>query len=208
MKRIVFASSSAVYGDHPALPKVENQIGQPLSPYAVTKLVNELYAGVFARNYGIELVGLRYFNVFGPRQDPLGAYAAVVPRWIHSLLENLDIEIYGDGSTSRDFCYVKNVVQANLLAATTELESGSGHIFNVAAGERNSKRTVFENHRMLEQRNEYKGNARNLEARTGDIQHSLADINHVEALLGYRPTHGVSSGLEETVNWFIANSGI
>jgi UDP-N-acetylglucosamine/UDP-N-acetylgalactosamine 4-epimerase len=209
VKRFVYAASSSTYGDHPGLPKVEDHIGRPLSPYAVTKYVNELYAGVFERSYGLRTVGLRYFNVFGPRQDPNGAYAAVIPRWIGTLLQGEACRIHGDGDTSRDFCYVANAVQANVLAATTEGEDVTDQVYNVAVGERT---TLTELHALIQS-----GLAEVLpglalepavhgDFRPGDVRHSQADIAKIAERLGYRPTHTVRSGLVETVGWFAARS--
>lgn len=205
VRRFVYAASSSTYGDHPALPKVEDAIGRPLSPYAVTKRVNELYAGVFGSCYGLETVGLRYFNVFGPRQDPAGAYAAVIPRWIDAILCNQPPLIHGDGETSRDFCYVANVVQANVLAATAAREMVVDEVFNVAVGGRT---TLIDLCRGI--RNEvarHKPDAIDVQPvhdapRSGDVRHSQASIAKAQAQLGYRPTHTLSDGLRETVRWF------
>jgi len=202
VKRFVFASSSAVYGDEATLPKVENRIGKPLSPYAATKAVNELYAEVFARCYGMEVIGLRYFNVFGPRQDPSGPYAAVIPRWIEAMLTNQPVLINGDGQTSRDFCYVSNVVQANLLAATTTRPEAIGQMYNIAAGARTTLNELFElirigllaaNPELAHVKPEYRPE------RPGDIRHSLADISKAQRLLSYEPECGVKEGLERTI---------
>ncbi len=199
--RFVYAASSSTYGDHPALPKVEDTIGKPLSPYAVTKLVNELYADVFARSYGMQCVGLRYFNVFGPRQDPNGPYAAVIPRWVAAMLEGHAVTINGDGDTSRDFCFVANAVQANLLAADAKT---SGHVvMNVAVGERTS---LSELHALL--RVEILRHRPELtipepvhgDARAGDVRHSLASIERAGELIGYRPAHTVRQGLRVLVD--------
>ncbi len=208
VKRFVYASSSSVYGDHPGLPKVEAQIGKPLSPYAVTKRVDELYAQNFHHAYGLETVGLRYFNVFGRRQDPDGPYAAVIPKWIDALLRGETCVINGDGETSRDFCYIDNVVQANLLAAC--VPSGSeavGEVFNIAFGERT---TLNELHAMLRARLESRGftttEPRYQDFRPGDVRHSLADTQKAQSLLGYRPTHSVAKGLDETMDWYVAQA--
>ncbi len=205
VKRFVYAASSSTYGDHPGLPKHEEVIGRPLSPYAVTKYVNELYADVFARSYGMETVGLRYFNVFGPRQDPNGAYAAVIPRWIGELLAGQRPAINGDGETSRDFCHIANAVQANLLSATTENPQAINQIYNVAVGGRTSLNQLFE----LIQTNLVHFDARvkaltprHQDFRPGDVRHSQADISKAASLLGYAPSHDVVLGLEETVAWF------
>jgi UDP-N-acetylglucosamine 4-epimerase len=203
--RFVYASSSSVYGDHPGLPKLEDRIGECLSPYAVTKRVAELYAAVFAMAYGIETVGLRYFNVFGARQDPQGAYAAVIPKWITAMLNGQPVIINGDGETSRDFCYVANVVQANLRAATTRNPAALNQVYNVAVGGRT---TLNDLHRLIRQRllglhpglrirdPEYH------DFRAGDIRHSNADIGKACELLGYVPTHTLDQGLEEAIAWY------
>ena len=204
--RFVYAASSSTYGDHPGLPKVEDRIGAPLSPYAVTKYVNELYADVFARNYGVTHVGLRYFNVFGPRQDPEGAYAAVIPKWIAALIEGHPVHVYGDGSTSRDFCYVANAVQANLLAACTEDPEALNQVYNVAVGDRTTLNELFallrENLTRLIPK--FAADAPIHGAfRAGDVQHSQADIAKAVHLLGYRPSHRVGDGLAEAMPWYI-----
>ena len=197
VSRVVYASSSSVYGDAKDLPKREGREGAPLSPYAVSKAVDELYARVFHDGYGQELIGLRYFNVFGPRQDPDGAYAAVIPRWIHALLENKTSEIYGDGKTSRDFCYVANSVQANLLAATAR---GAVHgVYNVAVGDRTSLNQL---HRQLRKLIGSKRAPKQKSFRAGDVRHSLADISAASKDLGYRPTHTIGQGLDLTVRWY------
>jgi UDP-N-acetylglucosamine 4-epimerase len=206
IRRFVYAGSGSTYGDHPALPKVEDRIGRPLSPYAVTKYVNELYAGVFARVYGIETIGLRYFNVFGRRQDPGGAYAAVIPRWFGNLLKHEPCIINGDGETSRDFCYVDNVVQANLLAAVVSGEHAVNQIYNVAYGRRTTLNTLYALIRATLARTEPE--LAELEPvygpfRPGDVRHSQADIGKAARLLGYKPTHSVEQGLEEVVGWYV-----
>jgi UDP-N-acetylglucosamine 4-epimerase len=209
VKRFVYAASSSTYGDHPGLPKVEDQIGRPLSPYAVTKYVNELYADVFAQCYGMETVGLRYFNVFGARQDPEGPYAAVIPCWIRALLSEQPVQIYGDGETTRDFCYVANVVQANLLAATSGRPQALNQIYNVAVGGRTSLNELFRTLRELltpvapyveHAQPEYRP------FRPGDVRHSQADISKAKRLLGYEPTHEVRKGLEEALAWYVRES--
>lgn len=205
VRRFVFAASSSTYGDHPALPKVEDAIGSPLSPYAVTKYVNELYADVFLRCYGLEHIGLRYFNVFGPRQDPEGAYAAVIPRWIDAMIKNKPTYVNGDGETTRDFCYIANVVQANLLAGMTEQREAIGQIYNVALGARTSLNSLFE---MLRQRlvqsyphlEHYRPVYQ--EFRAGDVRHSQADIGKARRLLSFQPTHTVEDGLDEALAWY------
>ena len=208
VKRFVYASSSAVYGDHPELPKVEDKIGQPLSPYAATKLMNEVYADVFARAYGLEPIGLRYFNVFGPRQDPEGAYAAVIPKWIASLLRREPVQVNGDGETSRDFCFIANVVQANLLAATTTNAEAVNQIYNVAVGERTTLNELFHfletglrgrDASLPEQKPVHK------DFRPGDVRHSLADISKAQRLLGYAPTQRVAEGLNLALEWYCHN---
>ena len=205
IKRFVYASSSSIYGDEPHLPKIEDRLGQPLSPYAATKRMNELYAGVFARAFGLQCIGLRYFNVFGQRQDPAGPYAAVIPRWIAALLQRQPVYIYGDGETSRDFSFVENVVQANLLAACTDNPSALNQNFNIAVGETTSLNQLFHaiwkilrraTNSVVEQKPVYK------EFRPGDIRHSHATIEKARRLLGYSPTHRVEQGLELAMSWY------
>lgn len=206
VKRFVYAASSSTYGDHPGLPKVEDTIGEPLSPYAVTKYVNELYAKVFARTYGFESIGLRYFNVFGRRQNPNGAYAAVIPRWVGTLLDGERCRINGDGETSRDFCYIKNVVQANILAALSETPSASNQVYNVAFGGRTTLNELYYLIRdFLAKSRPELGNFQPLYAdfRPGDVRHSLADISKASRLLGYEPTHSIQQGLIETLAWYV-----
>lgn len=204
--RFIYAASSSTYGDDPGLPKVEDQIGRPLSPYAVTKYANELYADVFARCYGLNSIGLRYFNVFGPRQDPEGAYAAVIPKWIAQFIGGEPVYINGDGETSRDFCYVENAVQANLLAATAERPDALNQVYNVAVAERTTLNALFELERKLllphfahvrESKPRYR------DFRAGDVRHSQADISKAQRLLGYAPTHAVQAGLEAAMGWYI-----
>src|SRR6266478_4158521 len=225
VKRFVYASSSAVYGDHAALPKVEPAIGSPLSPYAATKLTNEIFAEVFSRCYGLEVVGLRYFNVFGPRQDPEGPYAAVIPLWIAALIKNEPIYINGDGTTSRDFCYVANVVQANVRAATAPKDMAVSGVYNVALNERTTLNELF---RLLcdllgkvERRKQKaeigeRGEGRHQSAigdrqpiyrhfRPGDVMHSQADISLAARQLGYRPSHHLKDGLREALGWYLEN---
>ncbi len=205
VRSMVYAASSSTYGDHPGLPKVEHVIGNPLSPYAVTKYVNELYAQVFARSYGFSPVGLRYFNVFGPRQDPHGDYAAVIPKWVAALIQGQDVFINGDGSTSRDFCYVANVVQANLLAATANDPKVAGQVFNVAAAENTSLVNLLQMLRdilndcgvMSHSQVHYR------DFRPGDVLHSLASIDKAGDLLGYVPTHRVIDGVREAMPWYL-----
>lgn len=210
VKRFVYAASSSTYGDHPALPKVEDNIGRPLSPYAVTKLVNELYADVFARSYGFKTIGLRYFNIFGRRQDPDGAYAAVIPKWIAALLKNEPVYINGDGETSRDFCYIDNAVQANLLAAVTENPEAVNQVYNVAVGERTSLNQLYELIRDNLARLEPcpLGLAtlfapQHRDFRPGDVLHSQADIGKSARLLGYVPSHRIAEGLQEALDWYV-----
>jgi UDP-N-acetylglucosamine 4-epimerase len=203
--RFVYASSSSVYGDHPALPKVEDVIGAPLSPYAVTKQIDELYAGVFGRCHGLATIGLRYFNVFGPRQDPEGAYAAVIPRFISGMLRETPVQIYGDGETTRDFCYIDNVVQANILAATAGDPQAVGQVYNIAVGERMS---LNELHRTLRDliAERHPGlripAPSHAEFRAGDVRHSEADVGKAQRLLGYRPEWDASHGLANALPWY------
>lgn len=208
VSRFVYAASSSTYGDHPGLPKQEDIIGKPLSPYAVTKLVNEQYADVFARAYDFRTIGLRYFNIFGPRQDPNGAYAAVIPKWTSAMIRNEPLWINGDGETSRDFCYIANAVQANLLAATVTSSEATNQVYNVAVGDRTSLNDLFEAIRSnLEPRfphlKDYRANLRDF--RAGDVRHSLADIGKAGKLLGYKPTHRIGEGLREAMDWYVAN---
>ena len=207
-KRFVYASSSAVYGDSPGLPKVEDKIGEPLSPYAATKLINEVYAVVFARAYGLESIGLRYFNVFGQRQDPEGAYAAVIPKWISALLRREPVQINGDGETSRDFCFIENVVQANLLAATTADPQAVNQVYNVAVGERTTLNQLFDFlQRSLRRRDPAFAiqQAVHRDFRAGDVRHSLADISKANRLLGYAPAQRTEDGLELAMDWYRRN---
>ncbi len=207
-KRFIYAASSAAYGDHPDLPKVEDVIGKLLSPYAVTKYVNELYADVFTRCYGMESIGLRYFNIFGPRQDPNGAYAAVIPLWIATLIRNKALYIRGDGETSRDFTFVDNAVQANLLAALTDKPEAINQIYNIALNERTSLNQLYEMIRaqLLEQFPQLlKHSPEYTEFRAGDVRHSQANISKAQALLGYEPTHRITEGLKQSMAWYVAN---
>ena len=208
VKRLVYASSSAVYGDDPYLPKVEEKIGQPLSPYAATKAMDEVYAGVFGRAYGFESIGLRYFNVFGPRQDPQGAYAAVIPQWIAALLKKEPVYINGDGETTRDFCYIENVVQANLLAAMTTHPDAAGGVFNVALGERTSLNQLFQTLQTALRRQEPGLPAqtpRYRDFRPGDVRHSVADISKAQRALAYAPAWRIEQGLETAMEWYRKN---
>ena len=208
VKRFVYAASSSTYGDHPDLPKEEDKIGKPLSPYAVTKLVNELYTDVFAKTYGFKAIGLRYFNIFGQRQDPNGAYAAVIPKWFAGLIKNETVFINGDGETSRDFCFIENAVQANLLAATAENEDAANQVYNVAFGERTTlnelyqfikERVVVKNASAKDAAPEYR------DFRAGDVRHSLADISKANTLLGYSPEFSVKTGLDKAAEWYLKN---
>ena len=207
VQRFVYAASSSTYGDHPALPKVEDAIGNPLSPYAVTKRVNEMYADVFGRCYGLASIGLRYFNVFGPRQDPEGAYAAVIPRWTRQMLLGEEVRIHGDGETSRDFCFVDNAVQANLLAATIDNSEAVNQIYNVALNERTSLNALFGLLRdvLCTHRPELDVAAPvHGEFREGDVRHSQADIAKAKRLLGYVPTHRLADGIQIAMPWYLS----
>jgi UDP-N-acetylglucosamine 4-epimerase len=208
VRRFVYASSSSVYGDSPTLPKLESELGRPLSPYAVTKLADELYATVYGGLHGMETAGLRYFNVFGPRQDPEGAYAAVIPKWVAALIRGERVIVHGTGETSRDFCYVANVVQANLLAATVEAKEALNQAYNVAAGRRTTLAELFE---LLRQRLAVRhpglrdAKPEHGPFRPGDVLHSLADIGKAARLLGYQPTHSIERGLDESLAWYEAS---
>ncbi len=206
VSRFVYAASSSTYGDHPDLPKVEDKIGNPLSPYAVTKVVNELYAEVFARTYGFKSIGLRYFNIFGQRQDPNGAYAAVIPKWVASIMDNETVYINGDGETSRDFCYIKNVMQINILAATSQNPDAANQVYNVALNHRTSLNELF--HFLQDKLKVRVANLKETELvyrdfRAGDVRHSQADISKAQNLLGYEPTHVIDAGLEEAMDWYV-----
>jgi UDP-N-acetylglucosamine 4-epimerase len=208
MRRFVYASSSSVYGDGPTMPKVEGELGSPLSPYAVTKLANELYAAAYGHLHGMETVGLRYFNVFGPRQDPEGAYAAVIPKWIAAMIAGQEVRINGTGDISRDFCYVKNVVQANLLAATVETKEALNQAYNVANGHRTTLDGLFTLLRdLLAPRHPRLAGTKPAYGafRSGDVMHSLADIGKARRLLGYEPTHSIEQGLAEALGWYERN---
>lgn len=207
VKRFVYAASSSTYGDHPGLPKVEDAIGKPLSPYAVTKYVNELYADVFAKTYGLQSTGLRYFNVFGPRQDPNGAYAAVIPKWIASMINGEPVYINGDGETSRDFCFIENVRQINLLAATSENPEAINQVYNVAVGDRTTLNQLYEQlHLNLLPSYPHLQGAQPVyrDFRAGDVRHSLADINKASKLLCYQPTHRIGDGLKVAMGWYVS----
>lgn len=203
--RFVFASSSSVYGDHPDLPKVEERTGKPLSPYALTKAIGEQYAAVFAHTYGFKTIGLRYFNVFGRRQNSEGAYAAVIPKWVGALLKGGVCQINGDGETSRDFCYIANAVQANILAGTTTDEAALGQIYNVSFGGRTTLNKLFELIRdgLVQTRPGLSVTSPAFAPlRDGDVRHSQADTSKIRTLLGYEPTHTISQGLNETLEWY------
>ena len=209
VKRFVYAASSSTYGDHPGLPKREDIIGKPLSPYAVTKVVNELYADVFARAYGMDAIGLRYFNVFGRRQDPNGAYAAVIPKWTAALIAGETVFINGDGETSRDFCYIDNAVQANLLAATATVTQAANQVFNVAVGERATLNLLYSliHRHLLTRYPHLQGMQPSYrDFRPGDVRHSLADISKAKDYLGYLPTQSLSAGLGLAIPWYIAKA--
>ncbi|KGD63489.1 UDP-glucose 4-epimerase [Alcanivorax nanhaiticus] len=206
VRSFTYAASSSTYGDQTDLPKVEDKIGRPLSPYAVTKYVNELYAEVFARSYGFKSIGLRYFNVFGPRQDPNGAYAAVIPKWIAAMVRDEDVHINGDGETSRDFCFVNNAVQANILAAVAD-DDDKNHIYNVACNDRTSLNQLFS---MLmkglgEEGVSYSRDPLYLDFREGDVRHSQASIDKISARLGYRCNYDIGKGISEALPWYIKN---
>jgi len=211
VERFVYAASSSTYGDHPDLPKVEDKIGNPLSPYAVTKVVNELYANVFAKTYGFKTIGLRYFNIFGKRQDPNGAYAAVIPKWVAAILNKEDVFINGDGETSRDFCYIDNTVQINLLAATTDNDEATDQVYNVALNDRTSLNKLYQ---MIEERLIQR--TQGLEKkepiykdfRAGDVRHSQANIDKAQKLLGYKPKYMISSGMDEAIDWYIESLSV
>lgn len=200
-----YAASSSTYGDHPGLPKVEDVIGKPLSPYAVTKYVNELYADVFARSYGFTTIGLRYFNVFGRRQDPDGAYAAVVPKWAASMIKGEDVFINGDGETSRDFCYVDNAVEANILAAVAQAEDARNQVYNVAFGCRTNLNQLFHAlcDAMADNGVRYDKQPIYRDFRAGDVRHSQADIGKACRLLGYAPGFDISAGIAAAVPWYV-----
>lgn len=208
VERFVYAASSSTYGDHPDLPKVEDKIGNPLSPYAVTKVVNELYSQVFARTYDFRTIGLRYFNIFGQRQDPEGAYAAVIPKWVAAMLAGEAVYINGDGETSRDFCYIDNAIQANILSATATSEEASNQVYNVAVGQRT---TLNELYRMLQNKLSVRvEDFQKIEPvyrdfRAGDVRHSLANISKAESLLGYSPEFTIDTGLEVAMDWYVAD---
>ena len=206
VKRFVYATSSSTYGDYPHLPKVEDKIGNPLSPYAVTKVINELYASVFAKTYGFKTIGLRYFNIFGKRQDPNGAYAAVIPKWVAAILNNKDVFINGDGETTRDFCYIDNAVQMNLLAATTNNNAAIDQIYNVALNDKTSLNKLYH---LIEKRliqrtvGLKKKEPIYRDFRAGDVRHSQANIEKAQKLLEYQPKYMISEGMDEAIDWYI-----
>ena len=199
-----YAASSSTYGDHPALPKVEDNIGKPLSPYAVTKYVNELYADVFAKTYGFNTIGLRYFNVFGKRQDPNGAYAAVIPKWTAAMLQGETVYVNGDGETSRDFCFIDNAVQANLLSATSNNKDAKNQVYNVAVGDRTTLNQLFEAIQTALKDNgiHYKQAPTYRDFREGDVRHSQGDVSKAKTLLGYQPTFAIKDGIKKAVPWY------
>lgn len=206
IRNFVYASSSSTYGDHEALPKVEDVIGKPKNPYSITKYVNELYADTFAEHYGFKTIGLRYFNVFGPRQRENGDYAAVIPKWIKNILNNKNIEIYGDGETSRDFCYIENAIQANIIAALCKNEIAKGQVYNISVGGQTSLNKLFSMiHKNIEKTVGKKIDINPIykNFRPGDIRHSRADISKAKKLLNYNPTHKVEEGIKETISWYI-----
>ena len=208
VRRFVYAASSSTYGDHPDLTTVEDKIGNPLSPYAVTKVVNELYASVFAKTYGFKTIGLRYFNIFGKRQDPNGAYAAVIPKWVAAILNKEDVFINGDGETSRDFCYIDNTVQMNLLAATTDNNDAIDQVYNVALNDRTSLNKLYQ---MIEDRliQRTKGLEKKdpiyRNFRAGDVRHSQANITKAQKLLEYQPKYKISEGMDKAMDWYVSH---
>ncbi|WP_395348688.1 NAD-dependent epimerase/dehydratase family protein [Variovorax sp. UC122_21] len=205
VEAFVYAASSSTYGDHPGLPKVESIIGNPLSPYAVTKYVNELYASIFDRCYSFQSIGLRYFNVFGPRQNPSGAYAAVISKWVAAMVGQREIKINGDGTTSRDFCFIANAVQANILAATNQKSESKNQVYNVAYGARTSLTQLFEmiKSNLFENGISYEKDAVYGEFRAGDVMHSLADIEKIKKYLHYEPSHDIAAGLKAAIPWYV-----
>lgn len=202
-----YAASSSTYGDHPALPKVEEHIGNPLSPYAVTKYVNELYADVFARTYGFKAIGLRYFNVFGKRQDPNGAYAAVIPKWTAAMIAGDDVFINGDGETSRDFCFIENTVQANILAAITQNDEAKNQVYNVAVGDRTTLNDLFNAIKAALNENgvTYTKEPVYRDFRAGDVRHSQASIEKIHNLLSYQSSHKIGQGIGLAMSWYVLN---
>jgi len=207
VKSFTYAASSSTYGDHPALPKVEENIGKPLSPYAVTKYVNELYAEVFARTYGFKTIGLRYFNVFGKRQDPNGAYAAVIPKWTAAMIAGDDVFINGDGETSRDFCFIENTVQANILAATTQNDEAKNQVYNVAVGDRTTLNDLFYVIKAALHENgvTYTKDPVYRDFRVGDVRHSQASIQKINRLLSYQANYSIKDGIDVAMTWYVKN---
>ncbi len=207
VKSFTYAASSSTYGDHPALPKVEENIGKPLSPYAVTKYVNELYADVFAKTYGFKAIGLRYFNVFGQRQDPNGAYAAVIPKWTAAMIAGDDVFINGDGETSRDFCFIENTVQANILAATTTDDAAKNQVYNVAVGDRTTLNDLYRaiQRALKENQVNYEKDPVYRDFRAGDVRHSQASIAKIEHALGYAPEFRIDAGIQLAMQWYVKN---
>jgi UDP-N-acetylglucosamine 4-epimerase len=209
VKRFVYAASSSTYGDHPALPKKEDRIGHPLSPYSVTKVVNELYACVFSKTYGFKTIGLRYFNIFGKRQNPNGAYAAVIPKWVSSILNEEEVFINGDGETSRDFCYIDNAVQMNILSAMTDNDEATDQVYNCALNARTSLNQLYE---MIEERlinrveRISKKKPTYKDFRAGDVLHSQANISKAKTILCYQPSHKIAEGLDITMDWYVKNT--
>ncbi|MBQ0746651.1 MAG: Vi polysaccharide biosynthesis UDP-N-acetylglucosaminuronic acid C-4 epimerase TviC [Marinobacter sp.] len=208
VKSFTYAASSSTYGDHPALPKVEENIGKPLSPYAVTKYVNELYADVFASTYGFKTIGLRYFNVFGKRQDPNGAYAAVIPKWTAAMVSGEDVFINGDGETSRDFCFIENAVQANLLAAMAD-DAAKNEVYNVAVGDRTTLNILFDSLKEALAENGVVYNKQPVyrDFRPGDVRHSQADIGKAATKLGYTPEYRIAEGIAKAMPWYLDHKG-
>ena len=204
VESFTYAASSSTYGDHPALPKVEEHIGNPLSPYAVTKYVNELYADVFARTYGFKTIGLRYFNVFGKRQDPNGAYAAVIPKWTAAMIAGDDVFINGDGETSRDFCFIENTVQANILAATTQNDEAKNQVYNVAVGDRTTLNDLFNAIKAALNENDvtYTKEPIYRDFRAGDVRHSQANIKKIQKMLGFDAKYNIQEGIDLAMNWY------
>lgn len=204
VKSFTYAASSSTYGDHPALPKIEENIGKPLSPYAVTKYVNEIYADVFARSYGFKAIGLRYFNVFGKRQDPNGAYAAVIPKWTSAMISGEQVFINGDGETSRDFCFIENTVQMNILAATAS-DDAKNQVYNVAVGDRTTLNQLYDSisRALSEYGVSVRGKPAYRDFRAGDVRHSQADITKAQNLLGYAPAHHINDGIHKAMPWYV-----
>ncbi|CAG34775.1 NAD-dependent epimerase/dehydratase family protein [Desulfotalea psychrophila] len=209
VKSFTYAASSSTYGDHPALPKVEENIGNPLSPYAVTKYVNELYASVFARTYSFKTIGLRYFNILGKRQDPNGAYAAVIPLWTAAMINDETVFINGDGETSRDFCFIENAVQANILAATAT-EEARDNVYNVAVGDRTTLNELFNliKHNLADHGIVYNLDPSYRDFRAGDVRHSQADTTKIKRLLGYSPQYKIGAGIEKAMGWYVQSLSV